>query len=518
MEMIRLRDFAAYMGGEILQGDPDTPVTGVCTDTRKVKPGDAFFALIGERDGHQYAETALLGGAAGCVVSKELPGITDRCGDGASETQPFFVLVKDTTKALGDLARAYRAQFSIPVVGVTGSVGKTTTKDTIAAVLSAGYETLKTEGNYNNHLGVPLTLLRLDSSYEAAVIEMGMNHPGEIAYLTGIAQPTIAVITNIGDAHLENMGSRENTLRAKCEIFEGMPAGAPAVFSGDDALLTALTPDVSAKIAQGGHRILYVGTEQACVPAQQLAVRTTEFRDRLADRIECDVICTDAACRPGSPMAERAVAEMTGAETSCTLSMPALGRHMVYPMMMAAAVGHQLGLDDAQIREGLSMYVATPMRMQVTRAGEDGRVTLINDAYNANPQSMKNALSILSGIGRTEGMCKVAVLGDMLELGSTEEALHRGVGEAAAELDLDVLVAVGPRGVWIAQGAADALREQRERKGGDLQVRAFAQKEEAEAYLAQFLQPGAVLLFKGSRGMRMETLWRYCRDRIDGIK
>ena len=154
MEMIRLRDFAAYMGGEILQGDPDTPVTGVCTDTRKVKPGDAFFALIGERDGHQYAETALLGGAAGCVVSKELPGITDRCGDGASETQPFFVLVKDTTKALGDLARAYRAQFSIPVVGVTGSVGKTTTKDTIAAVLSAGYETLKTEGNYNNHLGV----------------------------------------------------------------------------------------------------------------------------------------------------------------------------------------------------------------------------------------------------------------------------------------------------------------------------------------------------------------------------
>jgi UDP-N-acetylmuramoyl-tripeptide--D-alanyl-D-alanine ligase len=182
-------------------------------------------------------------------------------------------------------------------------------------------------------------------------------------------------------------------------------------------------------------------------------------------------------------------------------------------MMMAAAVGRQLGLGEDEIREGLASYVPTPMRMEVTRAGEHGEVTLINDAYNANPQSMKNALSILSGIARTPGMRKVAVLGDMLELGATEEQLHRSVGEAAAALDLDALVAVGPRGAWIARGAEDALAGN---SGRELKVCAFARKEDARECLSQYLAPGAVLLFKGSRGMRMEQLWQYCRESLEG--
>ncbi|MBR2731917.1 MAG: UDP-N-acetylmuramoyl-tripeptide--D-alanyl-D-alanine ligase [Clostridia bacterium] len=247
MKAMTFSEAAAAMGAQTtLAGSFDA----VTTDTRAIAQDGLFIALRGERfDGHSFAAQALAQGAAAVVTERDL---------GLGERQ---LLVADTHRALLALAGYYRSLFQIPVIGVTGSVGKTTTKEMIHTVLSAKYNTLKNEGNLNNEIGVPLTLFRLEKAHEAAVIEMGMNHPGEIAYLTGIAQPTIAVITNIGDAHLENMGSRENTLRAKCEIFERMPAGTPAVFSGDDALLTALTPDVSAKIAQGGHRILYVGTE-----------------------------------------------------------------------------------------------------------------------------------------------------------------------------------------------------------------------------------------------------------------
>ncbi len=495
MDRITLQELVQAVRGDLLRGDPAQEITGVCTDTRQAGEGDVFFALTGERDGHDFIPAALTAGAAGCVVSRD---VTETVGGSSA----FLVRVEDTTRALGDLARWYRGRFDIPVIGVTGSVGKTTTKETIAAVLGARFRTLKTQGNFNNHLGVPLTIFGLDSSCEAAVIEMGMNHPGEIRYLTGIARPTMAVITNIGDAHLENMGSRENTLRAKCEIFEGMPRGSAAVFSGDDELLTALPEDVSSSLAEGDHRILYVGTEENCIPGTELTLRAVQVRDRLADRVECDASSADG--------------------TTETLSIPALGGHMVYPMLMAAAVGRELGLTWEEIRRGMRAYTAAPMRMQViSREG----VTLINDAYNANPQSMKNALRILSNISRLETgtwLYKVAVLGDMLELGPTEESLHREIGSLAATLDIDLLIAVGPRGRWIADGARDAVRDAmqgiagRVSRGYRLRIVDYPERDDAREKLRQVLDGAGtdpsdrrILLFKGSRGMRMEELCNY---------
>ncbi len=487
MDRITLQELVQAVQGELLRGDPAREITGVCTDTRKVGPGDVFYALTGTRNGHDFIPAALAAGAAGCVVSEEVPA--DVWKDAADA---FCVRVQDTTRALGDLARWYRDRFNIPVVGITGSVGKTTTKETVAAVLGARFRTLKTQGNFNNHLGVPLTIFNLDSTCEAAVIEMGMNHPGEISYLTGIARPTMAVITNIGDAHLENMGSRENTLRAKCEIFEGMPAGSTAVFSGDDALLTSLTEDVRDRITAGGHSILYVGTAEGTrIPAASLTLCAAAIRDRLADRVECDCSGQDA-----DPV---------------TLSIPALGRHMVYPMLMAAAVGRSLGMTWEEIRSGLQAYTPAPMRMQVIR---HGTASLINDAYNANPQSMKNALQILSDIRReseeTSGpLCKAAVLGDMLELGATEEDLHKGVGRAAAALDIDVLIAVGPRGRWIAEGA----REEMPGAGHLKKILDFPARDDAREVLHTIMRDGpCVILFKGSRGMKMEELCKYCQE------
>ena len=234
MEPITVREIAEAVGGKLLGtfDDLDRTVTHVFTDSREPDPGALFIPLVGERfDGHAFIHDALTGGAAGCFTQREretyLPG-------------KFYIKVSSTQKALRDLARHYKQKFKIPFVGVTGSVGKTTTKDMVAAVLGEKFKVLKTEGNFNNEVGLPLTLLRLNRQHELCVLEMGMNHFGEIEYLSGIVEPDVALITNIGDAHIENLGSRENILKAKCEIFSHMKPGGLAVLNGDDALLTTL--------------------------------------------------------------------------------------------------------------------------------------------------------------------------------------------------------------------------------------------------------------------------------------
>lgn len=485
MEKISVKEILEAVGGQLL-GDVDTEntyVINVQTDSRAAAAGDLFVAIVGERlDAHRFVPGAMEAGAAGCLVST------------APETVPegkFCVLVEDTARAMGDLAAYYRKKLGLPVVAITGSVGKTTTKDMVASVLSTRYRTLKTAGNLNNHLGLPMTVFRLTAEDEIAVLEMGMNHLGEIDYLVRIAQPDVAVITNVGDAHIGNLGSRENILRAKCEIFHGLKKGGTAVLNGDDALLATLRlgaervsdPDdgsgrddfekMYAGIDAGGFTFHWAGESEAC------DYRAIEIEDTLPDEVRC------SAQTPSGTFA---------------VEIPSLGRHMIYPAMTAAAVGQYFGLSDGEIADGIRSFKATKMRMDVERL-KDG-VILYNDTYNANPQSMKAALSILAG---SEAAHKVAVVGDMLELEPFAERLHREVGEYAAGLPIDTLVTVGTRAGWLAEAALACDMED---------VRPCEDKEQAKKVLAELVGPDTAILFKASRGMALEELCSFCRDLV----
>ena len=392
MEPITVREIAEAVGGKLLGAfdDLDRTVTHVFTDSREPDPGALFIPLVGERfDGHAFIHDALTGGAAGCFTQREretyLPG-------------KFYIKVSSTQKALRDLARHYKQKFKIPFVGVTGSVGKTTTKDMVAAVLGEKFKVLKTEGNFNNEVGLPLTLLRLNRQHELCVLEMGMNHFGEIEYLSGIVEPDVALITNIGDAHIENLGSRENILKAKCEIFSHMKPGGLAVLNGDDALLTTL---------RGG------------LPFQTVFCGTAEGLEYRASQVWSDGE-HKVDCRVDTP------------EGGFPVEIPALGNHMLYPTLMAAAVGQHFGMTGEEIARGVLRFAPTKMRMNILRRG-DG-ITILDDAYNANPQSMRAAVEVLS---KTGGTYKIAVLGDMFELGPLAPTLHAGVGAYLGRAGID---------------------------------------------------------------------------------
>lgn len=390
------REICAAVGGTLLQ-DSGAPVTGVTTDSRAVQPGQLFIPLVGERfDGHAYIAKALDGGAAGCLTAAApetlLPG-------------KLYIQVADTRLALKALASWYRDKFDLPVVQVTGSAGKTTTKEMIASVLSQRYNTLRTEGNFNNDIGAPLTLLRLMPEHQAAVIETGMNHFGEIRYLGEMVRPDIAVITNVGDAHIENLGNtRQGILRAKCEIFENLAPDGIAVLNGDDPLLNTIALP---------QRILRCGTGEGC------DVRVTEVDDRGLEGVACTV---------------------TTAKTSYRLKTPSPGAYMIYPLAMAAAIGEYLGLTAEEITAGAADYVPVGSRMHLIPM--DGQRLIIDDCYNANPQAMAEALRMLA---KSRHRRKVAVVGDMGELGELTEQAHRDVGALARELKLDVVVAVGEK-------------------------------------------------------------------------
>ncbi|MCI2058241.1 MAG: UDP-N-acetylmuramoyl-tripeptide--D-alanyl-D-alanine ligase [Oscillibacter sp.] len=423
------------------------PVTGVSTDSRKIPENCLFIPLTGEKhDGHAYIEKALDAGAGGVLCSR-LP----------ANLQPgkFYIKVADTRLALKALAAYYRQKFTIPFIQVTGSVGKTTTKDMIAAVLSAKYRVLKTPENYNNDVGVPLTLLSLTAEHQAAVIETGMNHFGEIRYLGEMIQPDIAVISNIGDAHIEFLKSREGILKAKCEIFENLKKGGVAVLNGDDALLNTLN--------------LPMDTIR-CGQTEHCGVRVTDIADHGVDGITCMVETEKDAYE---------------------LRIPAPGEHMVYPASIAVAIGERMGLSREEIVRGVASYEPTGSRMRIVRLA--GRRTILDDCYNANPQSVTAALEILA---KTECDRKIAVLGDMGELGSLTEQAHYNMGALAAMLGIDQIFAVGTKASRIAAGAEDS--------GGTVQH--FATKEEALPSIQESFSPNSVLLVKASHAMNFGWL------------
>ena len=454
MEPMTLKELLDATGGRQLGTllSPDTVFTSVETDSRAVRPGALFVALRGERtDGHRYLTAALESGAVACLTMEEpetlLPG-------------KAYVLVEDTMTAIGRAAHAYLGRFPIPIIGITGSVGKTTTKDMVASVLSQHYRVLKTEGNFNNELGLPLTLFRLTAQDQICVLEMGMNHFGEIDYLTQIARPDVAVITNIGDAHIENLGSRGGILRAKSEIFRYMQPGSLAVLNGDDPLLRTLEGTIVPDLVFFGedHEPPYAATGVRQLGAQGLACTIRTPRDTF------------------------------------DVTVPALGGHMIYPVLTACAIGERFGLTTEELIAGIRAFVPTKMRMNILR---QGALTILDDSYNANPQSMRAALEVLS---RSGGTRRVAILGDMFELGALGPELHRSVGEFAGQVGgIDALLAIGD----LAWNIYDAASQ------SDIPDVFYApNKEEALALLPGLVQPGGVVLVKASRGMAFEELTR----------
>lgn len=436
------REICAAVGGTLLQ-DSGAPVTGVTTDSRAVQPGQLFIPLVGERfDGHAYISKALEGGAAGCLTAREpetlLPG-------------KLYIQVADTRLALKALASWYRDKFDLPVVQVTGSAGKTTTKEMIASVLSQRYNTLRTEGNFNNDIGAPLTLLRLMPEHQAAVIETGMNHFGEIRYLGEMVRPDIAVITNVGDAHIENLGNtRQGILRAKCEIFENLTPEGVAVLNGDDELLNTVTLPQT---------ILRCGAGDGC------DVRITDIDDRGLEGVACTVT-------------------IEGEHYRLTTSAP--GRYMIYPMAMAAAIGRRLGLTGEEIAAGVAAYTTVGSRMHLIRL--PGERLVIDDCYNANPQSMAEGLRMLAA---SPAQHRVAVLGDMGELGQLTAQAHRDMGALTRRLGLTA-VAVGEK--------MHALTET------DPQAQWFATVEEAMPAIRQLFTSGTAVLVKASHAMHFERI------------
>ena len=402
------RQLCAAVGGTLLR-DSGAVVTEVSTDSRSIPAGALFVPLVGERfDGHDYLDAALAGGAAGCLTAKApIPLLEGK----------FYIQVSDTLKALKALASWYRARFDIPMVQVTGSAGKTTTKEMIAAVLGQRFSTLKTQANFNNAIGTPLTLLNLAAEHQAAVIETGMNHFGEIRYLGEMVRPTVAVITNVGDAHIENLGgTRQGILQAKREIFENLQPGGLAVLNGDDELLSGLTLPFETVLC---------GQQEHC------GVRVTNVAEHGIDGVSCTV---------------------TTARDVYEVSIPSPGAYMIYPAAMAIAIGEHLGLTRAEMLSGIAAYRPVGSRMHLVRRG-NGRV-IIDDCYNANPQAMSEALRILA---QTEHPRRVAVLGDMGELGELTEKAHRDMGTLAHALGLDTVIAIGSKAKAIQDADPDAL-------------------------------------------------------------
>lgn len=458
MEPITVREIIEAVGGTLL-GEPcdlEATIKYVDTDSRNLHEGGLFLPLEGERfDGHSFINAALEGGCAGCLTAREresyLPG-------------KFYIKVRSTQRALRDLARHYKQKYQIPFVAITGSVGKTTTKDMVAAVLGERYKVLKTDGNFNNAVGLPLTLLRLNREHQICVLELGMNHAGEIDYLSDIVEPDVALITNVGDSHIENLGSRENILKAKCEIFAHMKPGGKVILNGDDELLRGLRGTLP-------FETLYCGTDDAL--------------DYTAYDVENDGL-DHLSCKVKTPHGK------------CDLDIPALGSHMVYPALMAAAVGELFGLTGQDVTRGVQRFLPTKMRMNIIRRGND--IVVLNDAYNANPQSMRAAAAVL---GDSKERRKVAVVGDMLELGVGSDMFHRAVGGYFAEAGADCVIAVGELAKYIAEGA---------QAGGVPQVFYFETKEKAHEALSKELRAGTTILVKASRAMAFEHFVNYITE------
>lgn len=456
-----IRELLEATAGALLRGDPDTTVSSVAIDSRTLQAGQVFVAITGRRfDGHQFLSEAAHRGSA-CLIVSQRPTASDGWA-----TLPMIV-VEETTRALGDLARYHRRRCGVPVVAITGSCGKTTTKELVAKVLGGSPAILKNQGTQNNHIGVPLTLLQLASPHTMAVVECGANHLGEIAYLASVAQPDIALITNIGPAHLEFFGSIANVLREKLSLVEAVPSEGAVVLPGDqlDVCLEAshrLRPRV---------RVVTFGTTDRCdVQAVDIQRSAEGMTMRLRDHAGRWVI-------------------------------PLVGYHNVENTLAAIACAWAVGVPLSAIKERLRACVPVPLRSEVVRC--QGLV-ILNDCYNANPLSFARALETLRDLPARR---RVAIMGDMLELGDHAPSAHHAIGRLAGQLGIDLVMAVGQYAPYIAEGV-------RERRTSG--VATYQNVPELLEELPDVLQSGDGVLVKGSRKLNLEDVTAFLMARYQG--
>lgn len=424
---------------------------GVTTDTRKVEEGMLFVALKGEKfDGHDFIAQAAQKGAIGAIVNKDYDVSL------LEDVDIDVLAVEDTLKAYQDLAKFWRSKFSIPVIGITGSNGKTTTKDLTAAVLSGKWNVLKTQANFNNEIGLPMTLLQINKTHDAAVVEMGMRGLGQIKALTEIARPTIGVITNVGETHLELLGTIENIAKAKGEMAQAIEINGKVILNADDEHVAKMHEITKA-------HAVYFGINRAA-----------------------DVKAFDIKTEDGKTEFEAIVGEKMA---HFTLNM--LGIHNVYNCLAALAVGYACGLTIEEMQKGLSSFRPTAMRFEYRKIGD---FSIINDAYNASPASTRAALKNLAQVANGR---KILVMGDMFELGSVETAAHEAIAQQAQEAGVSVLITRGK----LTENTAVKAREL-----GMEQVYECESHEAAVAVLKKVLQKGDTVLFKGSHGIHMEKI------------
>lgn len=426
-------------------------ISGVTIDSRKIMPGNLFVPFKGEHvDGHRYVEDALKNGASAAFWQKDVPN--------PPEGLPIIV-VEDTLVALQELARSYRSELNVKVVGITGSNGKTTTKDMTANLLALQYKVQKTEGNFNNHIGLPLTILGLEKDTEIAVLEMGMSSIGEIEFLTKLACPSAVIITNIGESHLQDLGSRERIAEAKLEIVKGLTEDGLIVYHGDEPLLRdRMTND------------------------EGTALKQTFGRFDMNTLFPTYIKQTDN----GSYF------KINGIETE--FELPVLGTHNILNALAAMLVAHYFGISYDKMKAGLATLKVTNMRMELIEGIHGEKV--INDAYNASPTSMNAAIELVTSLSGYKR--KILVLGDMLELGPEEESFHLAVGKEIDYSKIDYVFTYGKLGEFIAKGAQEVFPEDR--------VFSFLDKNKLLEELKKYTNKDTLILVKGSRGMKLEEI------------
>ena len=449
MDSLSLSQVAKFADGSISADDTSIRVSRVSTDSRTLQAGDLFVPLRGENfDGHKFVEQAAERGAAGAMVEKNWKGTTPK--------NFALIRVADTLVGYQTLAANYRASLPLKVIAITGSNGKTSTKDFVAATLARKFRVTKTEGNFNNHVGLPQTMLAANAEDQIAVWEIGMNHPGEVAALAKLTAPDVAIVTNVGIAHIEFMGSREAIAEEKGALAEAIGESGSVILNADDPFSETIAKRTRAKI-------ILAGIENGSVRAGEVSQSATGSEFTILE----------------------------GAHR-CRAQLPVPGMHMVQNAMLAVAAGRAFGLSLEECALGLASTPLTKARLQIK---EINGIQFIDDSYNANPDSMKAALRTLIELD-ADGR-RIAVLGEMGELGAESESGHREVGECAAALNVDELIAVGATGAAIAHAA---------QKAGLEKSVAVDSPEEAAELLAESASPGDLILIKGSRSARMERV------------
>ncbi len=444
-------------------------IISITTDSRECETDTLFIAIKGERfDGHDFIKQALESGASAVIASRIPKELSE-------EQRSRLLLVDDTVKALGKIAAAYKARIKPKTVAVTGSVGKTTTKEFVYAVAGAGYLTHKTAGNFNNEIGMPLSILDMPETTQVCVLEMGMSGLGEISNMTNTAKPDIALITNIGNSHIENLGSRENICKAKLEIVEGVPEDGWVILNADEPML----------FAQKGllkQNLLFVSMSNPQADYRALNIREND------GHTEFDLVA--------------------GRRVVTNIKIPTVGQHNVFDATFAFVVGTLLGMDDDEIKEGLMSFRNTGMRQNIYAYGN---ITVIEDCYNAGPESMKASVEVLARMGEKEHLNTVAVLGDMRELGDYSKKLHMEVGELVGKRGITHLLSFGKEAANISLGAINAGM-------GAQSVSVITDTEAVEnaaVTVRQLTADGGAVLFKASRAVRLERVIEALKKLID---